>query len=222
LGNNFTGTGKEPVKIYAMIMLSNYQEQIMRSFMQEIMKVIKSRRSVRSFSDEQIKEEDLDVLLEAGRYAPSAAGKQAWHFTVIQDQHILDEIASEAKRIYRSADVPFLRNLGSNEQFHPFFHAPTVIVISGEVNSIAPNSDCAVAAQNIMLAAEALQIGSCWISAAAVIAQTEEGKKIIEKLGLSEGYTPFNSIALGYKKAERHDAPPRREGVVNYIRNKRE
>jgi nitroreductase len=69
-----------------------------------------------------------------------------------------------------------------------------------------------------MLAAEALQIGSCWISAAAVITQTEEGKKIIKKLGLAEAYAPFNSIALGYKKAERLDAPPRRDGVVTYIR----
>jgi nitroreductase len=69
-----------------------------------------------------------------------------------------------------------------------------------------------------MLAAEALQIGSCWISAAAVITQTEEGKKIIEKLGLPEAYAPFNSIALGYKKAERLYAPPRRDGMVTYIR----
>jgi nitroreductase len=182
------------------------------------MKIIKSRRSARSFSDEQIKQEELDVLLEAGMYAPSAAGKQAWHFTVIENQEILDEISSEAKRIYRSMDIEYIRNLGSNEKFHAFFHAPTVIVISGEASSIAPNSDCAVAAQNIMLAAEALHIGSCWISAAAVIAQTEEGKKIIGKLGLPEGYVPFNSIILGYKKTEGSEASPRRENVVTYIR----
>jgi nitroreductase len=189
--------------------------------MNEIMKVIKNRRSVRVFSGEQIKREELDMILEAGKYAPSAAGKQAWHFTVIQDQQILDEISSEAKRIYRSMDNEFLQSLGSNEQFQTFFHAPTVVVISGEVNSIAPNSDCAVAAQNIMLAAEALQIGSCWISAAAVITQTGEGKEIIKKLGLPEGYAPFNSIALGYKKVEGTNAPPRREGVVSYFREKR-
>lgn len=186
--------------------------------MNDIIKVIKSRRSIRNFSDEQIKQEELDVILEAGMYAPSAAGRQAWHFTVVQNQPILDEISSEAKKIYRSMDIEFLQNLGANEQFHAFFHAPTVIIIFGEVNAIAPNSDCAVAAQNMMLAAEALQIGSCWISAASVITQTEKGKKIIKNLGLPEGYAPFNSIALGYKKAQRHDAPPRREGVVNYIR----
>ncbi|MDR1985558.1 MAG: nitroreductase family protein [Treponema sp.] len=185
--------------------------------MNEIMKVIKSRRSVRKFSDEQIKQEALDVLLEAGMYAPSAAGKQARHFTVVQTQQVLDEIALEAKKIYRSSNSAFLQDLGSNEAFHPFFHAPTVIIISGEINSIAPNSDCAVAAQNIMLAAESLQIGSCWISAAAIITQTEEGKKIIKNLGLPEGYAPFNSIALGYKETERPNAPPRREGMVTYL-----
>ncbi|MDR2808287.1 MAG: nitroreductase family protein [Spirochaetaceae bacterium] len=186
--------------------------------MNEVMKVIKSRRSIRSFSDEQIKQEELDLIVEAGMYAPSAAGKQAWHFTVVQNQRVLDEISLEAKRIYRSMDIEFLQNLGSNEQFHAFFHAPTVIIISGAVNSIAPNSDCAVAAQNIMLAAEALQIGSCWVSAVAVLSQTEQGKKIIESLGLPEGYAPFNSIVLGYKKAEGLTAPARREGVVTYIR----
>jgi nitroreductase len=115
-------------------------------------------------------------------------------------------------------DNEHLRNIGSNEQFHLFFHAPTVIIISGEVNSITPDSDCAVAAQNIMLAAESLQIGSCWISAAAALPQTAEGKKIIQTLGLPEGYAPFNSVILGYKKAERPLAPPRRAGVVTYIR----
>jgi nitroreductase len=186
--------------------------------MNELMAVIKNRRSVRSFTDEQLKQEELDILLEAGMYAPSAAGKQAWHFTVVQNQQILDKISTEAKKVYRSSDIEFLQNLGSNEQFHAFFHAPTVIIISGETNSIAPNSDCAAAAQNIMLAAEALRIGSCWISAAAVIAQTDEGKKLINALKLPEGYVPFNSIILGHKKSETGKAAPRREGTVSYIK----
>jgi nitroreductase len=186
--------------------------------MDNIMNVIKSRRSIRAFSGEQIKQAELDLIVEAGLYAPSAAGKQARFFTVVQNQSILDEISAEAKKIYRSMPDTFLQNLGSNEQYHAFFHAPTVIIISGELNSIAPNSDCAVAAQNIMLAAEALHIGSCWISAPAVLTQTEEGTRIIKKLGLPEAYVPFNSVVLGYTKAERLNAPPRREGVVQYLR----
>jgi nitroreductase len=182
------------------------------------MNVIKSRRSIRAFSDEQIKQEELDSIVEAGLYAPSAAGKQARFFTVVQNQSILDEISAEAKKIYRLMPDTFLQNLGSNEQYHTFFHAPAVIIVSGELNSIAPNSDCAVAAQNIMLAAEALRIGSCWVSAVAVLTQTGEGARIIKKLGLPEGYVPFNSIVMGYKKAERLNAPPRREGVVHYLR----
>jgi nitroreductase len=97
-----------------------------------------------------------------------------------------------------------------------------VIIISGEIQSIAPQFDCAVAAQNIMLAAEALAIGSCWISAASVITQSETGKKIIAGLGLPAGYAPFSSIALGYKKTPSPTAPLRREGVVHYIRPKQE
>ena len=77
--------------------------------MNEIMQVIKNRRSIRSFSADQIRREELDVIVEAGMYAPSAAGKQAWHFTVVQNQQIIDEISSEAKRIYRSSDIEFLR-----------------------------------------------------------------------------------------------------------------
>ncbi|MDR2394924.1 MAG: nitroreductase family protein, partial [Treponema sp.] len=169
--------------------------------MNEIMDVIKNRRSVRSFTEDPLKQAELDVLLEAGMYAPSAAGKQSWHFTVIQNQRFLDEISSEAKKIYASMNNEFLQKLGANEQFHSFFHAPTVIVISGEANSIDPNSDCAVAAQNIMLAAESLRIGSCWVSAVAVLTQTDKGRKLINAMKLPEGYVPFNSIALGYKKS---------------------
>lgn len=186
--------------------------------MNDVFEVMKNRRSVRGFADGQIKQDELDAILEAGMYAPSAGGKQAWHFTVIQNQRVLDEISNEAKSIYRGLDNEFLQKLGANENAHLFFRAPTVVVISGEVKSIAPNSDCAVAAQNVMLAAEAMHIGSCWISAVLVLPMSEEGQRIIKSLGIPDGYAPYNSIALGYKKAETHKAPPRREGVVNYVR----
>lgn len=186
--------------------------------MSELIDIIKKRRSIRAYTGEQIKQEELDIILEAGTYAPSAAGMQLWHFTVIQNQQLLDEISIEGKKIYRSMDLEFLQNLGKNEAFHMFFHAPTVIVISGKVDSISPQSDCAVAAQNIMLAAETLGIGSCWVSAVPVLVQTEEGKRLIERLELPEGYAPYTSVTLGYKHSEIHKAAPRRDGMVSYIK----
>jgi nitroreductase len=136
---------------------------------------------------------------------------------VLQNQRLLGEISTEAKKVYACRNDVFLQKLGADEKFHAFFHAPTVIVVSGEADFIAPDSDCAVAAQNMMLAAEALHIGSCWVSAVRVLLQTEEGRKLVHALKLPEGYVPFNSIALGYKKADNSQAAPRREGTVSYI-----
>lgn len=186
--------------------------------MSNIIEIIKARRSIRSYTEEQIKQDELDIILEAGAYAPSAAGRQLRHFTVIQNQQLLDEISLEVKGIYRSMPDEFLQNLGKSEKYHMFFHAPTVIVVSGLVNSIDPQNDCAVALQNMMIAARSLNIGSCWVSAITVLESTDNGKKLASSLKLPEGYAPYSCITLGYNASEMPKAAPRRENITSYIR----
>jgi nitroreductase len=83
----------------------------------ETLKIIKQRRSIRSFRDEQIKEEELQAVLEAGMHAPNA-GDQAWHFTVVQNRELLDRLNIAAKEAAKQMDMEHLKQLGNIEQFN--------------------------------------------------------------------------------------------------------
>ena len=136
----------------------------------ETLKTIKQRRSIRSFQAEQIKEEELQAVLEAGLYAPNA-GDQSWHFTVVQNRALLDRLNLAAKEAARQMPIEPLRQLGSDDNFNCLYGAPTLIIVSGSERAPMPlDADCAAATQNLLLAAESIGWGragsssSCWLS----------------------------------------------------------
>ncbi|GBG57574.1 nitroreductase [Sporomusaceae bacterium FL31] len=184
----------------------------------EVLDTIKNRRSIRSFTGEQIKEAELQVILEAGRYAPSAGNQQLWHFTVIQNQEILAAISASAKEVVAQFEHEHLQKMAKNAKFHVFHKAPTVILISGKEDGMVIEADCAAVTQNMLLAAESLGIGSCWIDFALFAFASPKGSEYQQQLGVPAGYKPFHTVALGYKKVETLTAPVRNENVVNYIR----
>jgi nitroreductase len=186
--------------------------------MNELMKVIKNRRSIRSFKPEQIADAEIAAIVEAGTYAPSGRGDQSWQFTVVQNTLLLHEISEAVKRMYASLDNPFLQSQGKSEKYHLYYHAPTVIIVSGSKDALLPKLDCAVCVQNMLLAAESLHIGSCWISGIDLIAASAEGRPVLEKLNIPDGYEPYFQVALGYQKGETPQAAPRKEPVTNFIR----
>lgn len=187
--------------------------------MNATLQIIKSRRSNRAFLPDQIKEEELQLILEAGFYAPSSSNKQPWHFTVIQDKGILDWLSDCFREYARKSESKYLQSFGNQEDFHVFYHAPTVILLSGEVKKASSAVDCAAACQNMLLAAESLGLGSCWIGFIAHLLNSTESENYLMKLGVPEGYKQFHSVALGYKKNLMPlTAPKRRENIINYIR----
>ncbi|WP_242865761.1 nitroreductase family protein [Desulfosporosinus sp. HMP52] len=122
----------------------------------ETLKVIKQRRSTRSFKEEQIKGEEMQAILEAGMYAPNA-GNQAWHFTVIQNKKLLEKLNLAAKQGAQQMDIEHLRELGNDKEFNCLYHAPTLIIVSGDEKAFVPlEADCAAATQNLLLAAESI------------------------------------------------------------------
>lgn len=185
--------------------------------MPSILEVIKQRRSIRQYQTQQIKEADVQTILEAARYAPSARNQQPWYFTVIQNQTLLDHMSTVAKKNMFKTHAAWLQERANNEQYHLFHRAPTVIVVSGLSDSEYAFSDCCAAIQNMLLAAESLGLGSCWIGLARYFFAE---KKEVEKLGIPAGYTPFYTICLGYKKDldSKRTAPVRKKEVVGYIR----
>lgn len=184
--------------------------------MNEVIKAIKSRRSIRSFSDKQIQDDELQILLESAQYAPNA-GSQSWRFIVLQKKDLINELSDASKEVSKDHPVEFIRQLANNKDYNVFYNAPTVIIVCGDKNPWMP-ADCAAATQNILLAAESLGLGACWIQFGLFVFNSKEGGKYKALLGVPEEYKPLCSVALGYRKGEVPAAAPRKENAVTYIR----
>ena len=184
----------------------------------ETLKIIQKRRSIRNFKEEQIKEEELQAVLEAGLYAPNA-GDQAWHFTAIQNRELLDRLNLAAKEAAKQQNMKHLRKLGNNEEFNCLYGAPTLIIVSGSEQAPIPlDADCAAATQNLLLAAESIGLGGCWIFFVLLAFHSPQGSELQKELKIPKGYRPYDSVVLGYKKTAVADVPNRKPGLFTYIR----
>ena len=183
--------------------------------MNQVLETIKSRRSVRKYRNEQIKDEELDQIMEAAIYAPSGHNDQSWHFTIIQDHQLINEISEGAKAVMRTMDVEWIAKMGAMEDLNIFHRAPTVIIVSGNKDAVTPLVDCAAAVQNMLLAAESLDIGSCWIGFTKFYFTNQER---IEKFAIPDGYEVHFGLALGYKIRENPTALERKKDVFTYFR----
>jgi nitroreductase len=146
-----------------------------------IIDFIINRRSVRKYLPQPVPDELLEDILRAGMYAPSAVNKQPWHFIVVRDRKIMEEIM----RVHPYASM--------------LKQAPAAIVVCGDMHlANAPEYtpvDCAVATQNILLAAHGLGLGGVWLG----LHPREERKKAISALfKLPENVMPFSIVSLGY------------------------
>ncbi|MDR0485332.1 MAG: nitroreductase family protein [Elusimicrobiota bacterium] len=184
--------------------------------MNETIKIIKRRRSNRSFTGKQIKKDDLRLILSAAMSAPFA-GDALCHFTVIQDKKMLDELNSEAKEAAKTLGIEAIAAMASDEKFHCFYNAPTLIITSTKKESVSPEMDASAATENMLIAAESLGLGACWIYFVLFLFHTPKGEKYLEKLKIPKGYKPYTSAALGYKTAPLQSAANRRNNRVTYI-----
>lgn len=184
----------------------------------ETLKIIRQRRSIRSFKDQQIKEEELQAVLEAGMYAPHA-GDQAWHFTVIQNKELLDRLNLAAKEAARQMEMEHLRELGNDETFNCLYGAPTLVIVSGNEQTPIPlEADCAAATQNMLLAAESMGLGTCWIFFVLLAFHASQGAKWRKELKIPDGYKPYYSAVIGYKQDAAIHIPGRKPDLITYIR----
>jgi nitroreductase len=176
--------------------------------MNETLQTIARRRSVRRFNDEQITDAELRAVLEAGLQAPSANNNQSCFFLAIQDKTVLKDISEGSKAGMRMAPVEWVANAGANEKFHIFYNAPTAVIVAARKDAVAPLDDACAAIQNMLLAAESLSIGSCWIGFVRYHFQNPEA---YAKLDIPEGYEVQYGVALGYKPDEPTAKPPARK-----------
>ena len=134
-----------------------------------------SRRSIREYKDEQIKDEELELILKAGTYAPSGRGLQSAKIMVIQDKEIIEKF-SKWNALY----------LPGNPDVDPFFGAPTLLIVLA--NSEVPTyvEDGSVVIANMLNAAHSLGIGSCWVHRARNEFESEQGKELLKVWGIPE------------------------------------
>ena len=185
----------------------------------EVLENIKSRRSVRTYTEQQVSAENLNLILEAATYAPSGMNYQTWHFTAIQDADILRELNEKIKGAFAKSDEPRLQERGHSETNCCYYHAPTLIIVSNEPTQWWASMDCACAMQNIFLAAKPLGICSCRINQLGQTCDDPDVRAFLMKLGVPENHRVYGCAALGYAP---EGAPMKdkklAEGTVTVIR----
>ncbi len=183
--------------------------------MNDVIKAIKERRSVRAYTDKQISQEELDLILEAGLYAPTAHNDQPWYFTVVQNKELLEEINLKANAVMAQSENEWLRGVGTDPAFRASYNAPTVIFVSGRKDAMSLPTDLSAAAQNMMLAAQSLGIGSVWVGLLWSYINLEEAASTLK---IPEGYKPVHAIAFGFQRGPKLPAPERKRDVITYIK----
>lgn len=186
--------------------------------MNEVINTIMRRRTVRQFRPEQIKDAELKAILDAAIVAPSAMNMQQWHFTVVQKKELLDRMVEIIKENIMNMNIEFLKQRASEPGYHTFYHAPTVIIISGDEKSRFIQIDCGAAAENIALAAVSLNIGSCVMTSPDLLFASEKGRALRKELGIPEGYKFVCAVALGYVSGSYPERPPKNTDVFTYIK----
>ena len=186
--------------------------------MNETLTVIHNRRSTRLFKDEQTNKEELDAIVEAGLCAPSANDSQSWHFTVIQNKTMIAKVNSWILDEISKSGTANLQEVTEKGATSIFRNAPTVIVVSSDKRDSFGVINCAAATENMLLAAESLGIGFCWIGMVAILAFSANASVYASELEAPVGYVPHIGITLGYKLPDVSLSPPRKENLVSYIR----
>jgi len=182
-----------------------------------VIEAIKSRRAIRSYEDKPVPDSAIQTMLEAATYAPSAINIQPWKFTLVTNKEAMKHLSDTAKPnlIRMLPDVGDEGLMGlkkrlSDPQYNIFYNAPLLIFVSG-IKSTYTIYDCAMAAQNMMLAAYTLGIGSCWIGTAVALANDP---KVKTELGVPDDHDVHAAIIFGYPKGGFPKAPEKRPAQV--------
>ena len=166
----------------------------------EAMKNLLERRSIRKYKETQVPDELLDQVLEAGLYAPTGMNRQNVVMVAVRDKETRDQL------MRMNAAVMGTQN-------DPFYGAPCVIVVLGDAETYPVVENGSLVLGNLMNAAHAVGLGSCWIHRAKQMFETEEGKELLRKWGLKESLVGVGNCILGYPD-EVPEARPRLEGRI--------
>ena len=172
----------------------------------DMLQFIKSRRSTRKFKSEMVPDELTNQVIEAGRYAPSGGNSQTTHFLVIKNKEVLDKLAVLAKEefakmeitenTYKSMANSIRASKSGNYVFH--YNCPVLIVTANKKDYGNNIADCSCALENMMLMANALDLGSVWINQLRWLNENPVLLKAMQEIGLLEDERVYGALAIGF------------------------
>lgn len=163
--------------------------------------IFKTRRSIKGYTNEVITDEQLAYVLEAGTYAPTGMNRQSPVIVAIKDKDTIEKLERENAKVM------------GDESIKAFYGATTLLVVFRDANCFTGMEDACLVLGNMMNAAHAIGIGSCWIHRAKEVFEGEYGKSLMKKWGLSDNYKGVGHCILGIPKA----VPQTRPRKENYI-----
>lgn len=172
--------------------------------MNESIKNMIERRSVRGYKLDMIPNEDLELILEAGTYAATGMGMQSPVIVAVTDKDTRDQLSRMNAAV-----------MGTDTD--PFYGAPVVLVVLADKNRPTHIYDGSLVMGNLMNAASSLGIGSCWIHRAKEVFASEDGKALLKKWGVEGDYEGIGHCVLGYPATDVPKAKPRKENYVYYV-----
>lgn len=182
----------------------------------ETLRLISARRSHRAYEQTLLTQEQIDALLRAAVESPSAVNRQPWHFTVVRNQQLLDEINADVWEAMMQRNPDKRSPRFGDRSFHVFYHAPAVIFISGMPDNHYTPIDGGIAVENIALAAESMGLGSVILGMPREAFLRGKAAQFREKLHFPEGWDFVIAIAVGVP-ADTKPAHPVAEGKISFV-----
>lgn len=175
--------------------------------MNEVLKAIETRRSIRKFKPDMPDAELIEQVVRAGSYAASGRNQQAVITLAVTNKELRDRISDVNREIG-----------GWQKGFDPFYGAPVILMVLADKNCPTGIYDGSLVMGNLMLAAHSLGLGSIWIHRAKEESETDEFKKLLAGLGIQGEWEGIGHCALGYADCENPEAPARKENRAFYIK----
>ncbi|MDO4285874.1 MAG: nitroreductase [Eubacteriales bacterium] len=172
--------------------------------MNEVLRNMETRRSVRAYRSDMVEKEKLDAILEAGACAASGMGRQSVKLVAVTDKETRDQLSRMNAAV-----------MGSNSD--PFYGAPAVIVVLADKSVPTCLYDGSLAMGNLMLAAHSLGVASCWIHRAKEEFESPEGKELLKKWGIEGEFEGIGHCILGYADGAEPAPHPRKENRIYYV-----
>jgi nitroreductase len=179
------------------------------SLKSQVVETIMTRRSVRQYKPQAVEREKMQTIVECGINAPNAMNKQPWEVRVVDNADYINGVTELYKKANpKAAEDPAFKNM--------FRNAPTVVFIGHDTESESSPFDCGLLAENMMISAWSMGIGSCCLGSPARFMKTPEAAEYLQKLGFSEGYELLYCIGFGYPD-EAPAAKPREAAKVKFV-----